>query len=52
MARSPAAILGSITIESLMRLLLLQIRHDPKVRQEERDSFLRYCHLEAEEMPP
>lgn len=33
-----------------MRLLLLQIRHDPKVRLEERDSFLRYCGLEPEEM--
>ena len=33
-----------------MRLLLLQIRHNPKVRLEERDSFLRYCKLEPEEM--
>jgi GMP synthase (glutamine-hydrolysing) len=33
-----------------MKLLLLQIRHDPKVRREERDSFLRYCVLEPEEM--
>jgi GMP synthase (glutamine-hydrolysing) len=28
-----------------VRLLLLQIRHDPRVRQEEYDSFVRYCRL-------
>ncbi len=33
-----------------MRLLLLQIRHNPKVRQEEYESFLRYCGLETEEL--
>ncbi|MEP5763491.1 MAG: gamma-glutamyl-gamma-aminobutyrate hydrolase family protein [Halieaceae bacterium] len=33
-----------------MRLLLLQIRHVPKVRQEEYDSFLRYCQLQPEEL--
>ena len=33
-----------------MKILLLQIRHDPKVRQEEYDSFLRYCQLEATEL--
>ena len=33
-----------------MRLLLLQIRHAPKVRQEEYDSFLRYCRLQPEEL--
>jgi len=33
-----------------MRLLLLQIRHDPKVRREEYDSFLRYCELGPDEI--
>ncbi len=33
-----------------MRLLLLQIRQDPKVRREETESFLRYCRLAPEEM--
>jgi GMP synthase (glutamine-hydrolysing) len=33
-----------------MRLLLLQIRHDPRVRQEEYDSFVRYCRVQPEEI--
>ena len=33
-----------------MRLLLLQIRHLASVRQEEYDSFLRYCRLRPEEL--
>jgi GMP synthase (glutamine-hydrolysing) len=33
-----------------MRLLLLQIRHDPRVRREEYDSFVRYCRLQPEEL--
>jgi GMP synthase (glutamine-hydrolysing) len=33
-----------------MRLLLLQIRHDPRVRQEEYDSFVRYCRLQPAEL--
>jgi len=33
-----------------MRLLLLQIRHLAKVRQEEYDSFLRYCQLQPEQL--
>ncbi|MEM0952966.1 MAG: type 1 glutamine amidotransferase [Pseudomonadota bacterium] len=33
-----------------MRLLLLQIRHLPSVREEEYQSFLRYCRLAPEEL--
>ena len=33
-----------------MRLLLMQIRHSPEVRQEERDSFVRYCRIDASEL--
>ena len=33
-----------------MKLLLMQIRDDPMVRQEEYDSFLRYCGLDAQEL--
>lgn len=33
-----------------MRLLLLQIRHDPRVRQEEYESFVRYCRIRPEEL--
>ena len=33
-----------------MRLLLLQIRHDPRVRHEEYDSFVRYCRVQPEEL--
>ncbi|MCZ6828569.1 MAG: type 1 glutamine amidotransferase [Gammaproteobacteria bacterium] len=29
------------------RLLLLQIRHDPRVRQEDFESFVRYCGVDA-----
>lgn len=33
-----------------MRLLLLQVRHDPRVRQEEYESFVRYCRLGPDEL--
>ena len=33
-----------------MRLLLLQIREDPRVRSEEYESFLRYCQLRRDEL--
>jgi GMP synthase (glutamine-hydrolysing) len=33
-----------------MRILLLQIRHDPRVRREEYDSFVRYCRIQPEEL--
>lgn len=33
-----------------MKILLMQIRHLPSVRQEEYDSFLRYCRLKEEEL--
>lgn len=33
-----------------MRLLLLQIRHDPHVRREEYESFVRYCGIRSSEM--
>ena len=33
-----------------MRLLLLQIRNDPRVRREEYESFVRYCHIRSDEL--
>jgi len=33
-----------------MRLLLLQIRDDPRVRREEYDSFVRYCGVQPDEL--
>ena len=33
-----------------MRLLLLQIRHDPRVPHDEYDSFVRYCRVQPEEL--
>lgn len=33
-----------------MRLLLLQIRHDPRVRREEFESFVRYCRIRSDEL--
>lgn len=33
-----------------MRLLLLQIRHDPRVRQEEYESFVRFCDVAPDEI--
>lgn len=32
------------------RMLLLQIRHDPRVRQEEYESFVRYCGVEPDQI--
>ena len=33
-----------------MRILLLQIRHDPRVRREEYDSFVRYGRIQPEQL--
>jgi GMP synthase (glutamine-hydrolysing) len=32
------------------RLLLMQIRHDPRVRQEEYESFVRYCGVQTDQI--
>ncbi|MEE2708499.1 MAG: hypothetical protein VYA69_02790 [Gemmatimonadota bacterium] len=36
--------------ESRLRILLLQIRQNPKVRREEHDSFVRYSGLDASQI--